>query len=92
MTDQTKRPYDSNRPSPGQQIQPEHRAKQGRGGGRVFVVLAVSIVLAAVGLFALWGLHAGQLAKPGVHGQQQTSAADARKFNAPEPSPRVAAP
>jgi hypothetical protein len=89
MTDQTKQPYPSPKPPVGAQAQPEYRAKQGRTGGRVFIVLAVSIVLAAIALFALWGMHAGQLSKAGAHGSQATSAADARKFNTPPPSPRV---
>ena len=89
MTDQSKQPYETPRPAPGATVQPEDRAKQGRGGGRTFIVLAVSIVLAAAAVFALWGMNASHLAKPGVNGSQATSAADAQKFNAPEPSPRV---
>ncbi len=89
MTDETNQPYPSPTPPPGAQVQPEYQAKQGRGGTRVFIILAVSIVLATVALFALWSMHAGQLTKAGAHGSQATSAADARKFNSPEPSPRV---
>ena len=89
MTDQSKQPYDTARPAPGAQVQPEDRAKQGRGGGRIFVVLVVSIVVAAIAVFALWGMNARRLTQPGAHGSQATSAADAQKFHAPEPSPRI---
>ncbi len=89
MTDEPKQPYPEPSLAESVQVQSEFRAKQGRTGWRILAILAISLVLAVAALFGLWGLHAPQLAKPGVHGSSQTtSPADANRFNTAEPSPR----
>lgn len=60
-------------------------ARQGRYGRHMFWVLVISTLLAALGLFAVWGWKAPDLARPG---SQQTTAskAIANTFRAPEPA------
>lgn len=87
MTHPSEQPYESPPPAPGSSVQPEDRAKQGRGGRRAFLVLAVSLVLAVAALFALWGGHAAHSARHGGPGDQSNSAADARQFNTQPASP-----
>lgn len=51
----------------------EDRAKQGRRGVPVFIVLVVSAALAAFALFALWMGRSGDLASTEPHNARQAS-------------------
>lgn len=62
------------------------RARQGRMGRPVVVVLAVSTLLAGIALFAAWGWRADDLASTAPNNARQP--ADAAAFNAPAPAPQ----
>lgn len=61
------------------------RARQGRWGRHMFWVLAVSTLLAVIGLFAAWSWRAPDLAatEPTEAAQQQ----QAQTFDTPQPPP-----
>lgn len=61
-------------------------ARQGRYGKPVFWVLIVSTTLAAVALFAAWGLNAPALQKANAK-VSETRAAHATDFSAPDTAP-----
>jgi hypothetical protein len=69
------------------QVISETSVKQGRKGYTVFAVLAVSTVLAAILLFGIWGLHAGQLSNAGAASKASRAAAS-QSFTTPESAPR----
>ncbi|HEY9219730.1 MAG TPA: hypothetical protein VIO94_16905 [Phenylobacterium sp.] len=59
------------------------RARQGRWGFHVFLVLVIGLVLAALALFGSWFWKSGDLASTEPNnGREQV---DAKSFNAPEP-------
>lgn len=60
--------------------------RQGRGGVRIVLLLVVSAVLAAAGLFAVWALWSGGLASTGARGDQ---AVGARAFEGDGPAPKA---
>lgn len=62
------------------------RARQGRMGRPVVVVLVVSTLLAAAALFAAWGWRADDLASTAPNNARQTG--DAEAFDAPSPAPQ----
>lgn len=62
--------------------------RQGRMGRRVFWVLVVSTLLAAIALAIAWGWKAPDLARPGSQ-VQATNPAAAAAFHAPEPAVQV---
>ena len=68
----------------------EIRAKQGRWGKPIVWVLAISTILAAVGLFAAWGLKSDDMAA--TEPLSRADAVDARKFDAPEPAAVIPQP
>jgi hypothetical protein len=70
---------------------PAASARQGLRGRHILIVLLISTVLAAAGMFAAWGWKAPGLAKPGSQQSvQPTSTAEV--FHAPEPTPIVPQP
>jgi hypothetical protein len=58
------------------------RARQGRWGFHVLLVLVIGTVLAALALFGAWAWKSGDLANTTA---DTGEAADARAFDAPEP-------
>ena len=73
------------------QVISERRVKQGNSGLNMFVVLAVSVALAVIVMFGIWGLHAGKLADT-AHATRASKAAAAQTFDAgpsqPKPTPK----
>jgi len=61
------------------------RARQGRFGRHVVWVLLFGTLLAALALFGAWTWKSGDLANANSNDGRQ--AADAARFNAPEPAP-----
>lgn len=62
------------------------RARQGRYGRHVFWVLVASTLLAAIALFASWGMRSGDLAAVEVNNGAQPQ--DAAAYQAPPPAPK----
>lgn len=62
------------------------RARQGRMGRPVVIVLIVSTLLAGFALFAAWGWRADDLASTAPNNARQP--ADAAAFDAPTPAPQ----
>lgn len=63
-------------------------ARQGRYGRPVFWVLVASTLLAAIGLFAAWGMKAPALNRADQK-VTETRAAHAADFNTPAPAPVI---
>ena len=66
------------------------RARQGRLGRPIMLVLIIGTVLAAAGTFLAWGSRSGDLQS--TEAPAQTVATDAEAFDAPEPAPVNAQP
>ncbi|CAN5411290.1 hypothetical protein BH10PSE4_BH10PSE4_41730 [soil metagenome] len=59
------------------------RARQGRYGKHIFWVLIISTVLAAIALFAAWGMRSGDLA--GVeHNNGAKTTQEAERYSKPQ--------
>ena len=71
----TERPTDTSRVN-------ATRARQGRWGFHVFLVLLVGTVLAALALFGAWAWRSGDLAESNVNNGR---AGEAPAFDAPDP-------
>jgi flagellar basal body-associated protein FliL len=72
------------------QVISERQVKQGSRGKHMFVVLAVSIVLAIVVMFGIWSLHAGKM-NDAAHASGASKAAASQTFDTgpsqPKPAP-----
>ena len=72
------------------QIISERQVKQGNRGLHMFVVLAVSVALAVILMFGIWGLHAGKL-NDAAHASGASKAAASQTYDAgpsqPKPTP-----
>ena len=72
------------------QVISERQVKQGGRGKHMFVVLAVSIVLAIVVMFGIWSLHAPKM-NAAAHQSGASKAAAAQTFDTgpsqPKPTP-----
>ncbi|MDP1601119.1 hypothetical protein [Phenylobacterium sp.] len=60
------------------------RARQGRMGRPIVVILVISTLLAIIALFAAWGWRADDLASTAPDNARQPS--DAAEFDAPAPA------
>jgi flagellar basal body-associated protein FliL len=74
------------------QVISERQAKQGNRGRHMFVVLGVSVALAVVAMFGIWGLHAPKM-NAAAHASGASKAAAAQTFDAgpsqPKPAPNT---
>ena len=61
------------------------RARQGRLGRNVLMVLLATLLLVAIGFFAAWTWRAGDFAR--VEPNNAKEAADVQAFDAPPPAP-----
>jgi hypothetical protein len=70
------------------QVISERQVKQGRRGLHMFGVLAISVVLAVVLMFGVWGLHAGKMATA-ANANGASKAAAAQTFNTGPSQPKA---
>jgi hypothetical protein len=77
------------------QVVAETSARQGRRGLHMFVVLAVSTVLAIVVIFGIWSTQAGKM-NAAAHASAASKAAASQSFDAgpsqPKPAPNTPNP
>ncbi len=74
------------------QMIPERQVKQGRRGMHMFVVLAVSTLLAVVVMFGIWSTQAGKM-NAAAHTSGDSKAAASQTFDTgpsqPKPAPNT---
>ena len=77
------------------QVIPERQVKQGRRGMHMFVVLAISTVLAVIVMFGIWSTQAGKM-NAAAHATGASKAAASQSFDAgpsqPKPAPNTPNP
>ncbi len=71
------------------QVIPERQAKQGNRGRHMFVVLAVSVVLAVIVMFGIWSTQAGKM-NAAARASGASKAAASQSFDAGPSQPKAA--